>query len=430
MHQIKVNKIHILLYSLNYSPELTGIGKYNGDMASWLTNEELEVQVLSAKPYYPEWEIHGGYSGLGFKSTNEKGVAVTRCPLYVPSKPTAIKRIVHLVSFAFTSALVLFKKLFSKKERPDVLFVVQPTLFIAPIALLFGKIVGAKTVLHIQDYEVDAMFGLGLANKNSLIARFAYGVETWLMRRFDVVSTISFSMMDKARQKGVSSEKILFFPNWADTNFVTPDVDGSSLRNSWGLLLTDKVVLYAGNMGAKQGLEMVIEAAAEYQNKQNVDTDKIKFVFVGAGAHVDALKQQVKQLQLHNVIFKPLQAWEDVPAMLVMADVHLVVQKKGAADAVLPSKLTNILSAGGNSVVTAEADTELGQISVKYPGIYTLAEPEKIGAFICALDEELNKLDCNNNNHNIIARNYAEKNLNKDAILSKFLDNMHQLTKQ
>ena len=137
-----------------------------------------------------------------------------------------------------------------------------------------------------------------------------------------------------------------------------------------------------------------------------------------------------QDLQLDNVIFKPLQAWEDVPAMLVMADVHLVVQKKGAADAVLPSKLTNILSAGGRSVVTAEVDTELGQIEAKYPGIYTLADPENLDAFIAALDTELNKIDQNDESHNVIARNYAESNLNKDAILSKFLDNMQQLVKQ
>lgn len=420
----------LLIYSLNYSPELTGIGKYSGEMSKWLVNSDVNVQVVAAKPYYPEWEIHADYSGFGYQTSNEDGVSVVRCPLYVPAQPSALKRIIHLASFALSSMFVLFQKLFSKKTRPDVIFVVQPTLFITPVALLFAKICGAKTILHIQDYEVDAMLGLGMAGKGSMIPRIAYGVETWLMRRFDVVSTISFSMMEKAKQKGVNADQMLFFPNWADTDFVTPDVDGSSIRNEWGLDSSDKVVLYAGNMGAKQGLEMVLEAAVKYQAEINQAAGAVKFVFVGAGAHVDALKQMAQDLQLDNVIFKPLQAWEDVPAMLVMADVHLVVQKKGAADAVLPSKLTNILSAGGRSVVTAEVDTELGQIEANYPGIYTLADPENLDAFIAALDTELNKIDQNDESHNVIARNYAESNLNKDAILSKFLDNMQQLVKQ
>jgi colanic acid biosynthesis glycosyl transferase WcaI len=428
--------VKVLIYSLNYSPELTGIGKYNGEMSRWLVNNDVDVQVVVAKPYYPEWEIHTDFSGFGYQSSNECGVFVIRCPLYVPAQPSALKRIIHLTSFALNSMFVLFKKLFSKKTRPDVFFVVQPTLFITPVALLFAKICGAKTILHIQDYEVDAMLGLGMAGKGSMIPRIGYGIESWLMRRFDVVSTISYSMMEKAKQKGVSAEKVMFFPNWADTDFVTPKVDGSVIRADWGFTEADKVVLYAGNMGAKQGLEMVLEAASQYQSQSGSDfyseshsesVAGVKFVFVGAGAHVDALKQQAVEMNLNNVIFKPLQAWEDVPAMLAMADVHLVVQKKGAADAVLPSKLTNILSAGGNAVVTAEKETELGQLTVKFPGIYTLAEPESLPAFIQALDAELSRIGGCENSWNRIAREYAEQYLNKDAILSKFLDSVRRL---
>jgi colanic acid biosynthesis glycosyl transferase WcaI len=418
----------VLLYSLNYSPELTGIGKYNGEMSKWLVNNAVEVQVVSAKPYYPEWKLHTDYSALGYYSSIDNGVSVIRCPLYVPAQPSALKRIIHLISFALNSMFVLFKKLFSKKTRPDVFFVVQPTLFITPVALLFAKICGAKTILHIQDYEVDAMLGLGMAGKGSMIPRIAYGIESWLMRRFDVVSTISYSMMEKAKQKGVSADKLMFFPNWADTDFVTPEVDGTVIRADWGFTEADKVVLYAGNMGAKQGLEIVLEAAAQYQNLSGSESiDAVKFVLVGAGAHVDTLKQQAVEMNLNNVIFKPLQAWEDVPAMLAMADVHLVVQKKGAADAVLPSKLTNILAAGGNAVVTAEKETELGQLTVKFPGIYTLAEPESLPAFVQALDAELSRIGEGDNSWNRIAREYAEQYLNKDAILSKFLDSVRQL---
>lgn len=418
----------ILIYSLNYSPELTGIGKYNGEMSKWLVNNDVDVQVIAAKPYYPEWEVHADHTAFGYQSSNESNVSVIRCPLYVPTQPSALKRIIHLASFALSSKLVLFKKVFSKKTRPDVIFVVQPTLFITPVALLFAKLTGAKTILHIQDYEVDAMFGLGMAGKGTLIPRIAYGIEFWLMQRFDIVSTISYSMMEKAKQKGISADKLMFFPNWADTDFVTPDVDGSAIRAEWGFTEADNVVLYAGNMGAKQGLEMVLEAAAQYQSQSDSALGgEVKFVFVGAGAHVDALKLQAAMLNLKNVFFKPLQPWEDVPAMLAMADVHLVVQKKGAADAVLPSKLTNILSAGGNAVVTAEKDTELGQLAVKFPGIYTLAEPESFPSFIQALNIELGHIGEGGNCYNKIAREYAEQHLNKDAILSKFLDNVRQL---
>lgn len=404
----------LLLNSLNYSPELTGIGKYNGEMSPWFVLQGDDVSVLCAPPYYPEWQIHSGFSGKRFATSVENGVSVTRCPTFVPAQPTTVKRLVHLASFAFSSSMALFGRFFKK---PDVVLVVEPTLFCVPSVLLFCKLTGAKSVLHIQDYEVDAMFGLGMAGKAGFLSKFAFSVERWLMRRFDAVSTISYSMMAKAQEKGVEPSRLVFFPNWSDTSFVHPDVDGTNLRKAWGVDESQKVVLYAGNIGAKQGLELVMEAASLY-----ISRPEVKFFMVGSGAYVDELKRMVVDRNLTNVEFKPLQAWEDVPAMLAMADVHLVVQRKGAADAVLPSKLTNILSAGGNAVITAEADTELGRLVDEYPGIYSCVEPENVESFCQGLETELAKTGVNS-----VAREYAEKNLNKEAILGRFREDLLSL---
>lgn len=404
----------LLLASLNFAPELTGIGKYNGEMAPWFVLQGDDVSVLCAPPYYPEWQVHSGFNGKRFATSVENGVSVTRCPTYVPAQPTTVKRLVHLASFAFSSGVALFGRLCKK---PDVVLVVEPTLFCVPNVLLFCKLTGAKAVLHIQDYEVDAMFGLGMAGKAGFLASAAYKVERWLMRRFDAVSTISFSMMAKAEQKGVDPKRLVFFPNWSDTNFVHPGVDGSDLRSSWGVTESQKVVLYAGNIGAKQGLELVLDAAERYLSQPD-----IRFFLVGSGAYATELQSMAAQRGLSNVEFKPLQAWEDVPAMLAMADVHLVVQRKGAADAVLPSKLTNILSAGGNAVITAEADTELGRLVNEYPGIYSCVEPENVESFCQGLETELAKTGVNS-----VAREYAEKNLNKEAILGRFREDLLSL---
>ncbi|MDP7187812.1 MAG: glycosyltransferase WbuB [Candidatus Poseidoniia archaeon] len=408
----------LTLVSLNYSPELTGIGKYNGEMAPWLADQGADVSVICAPPYYPEWQVHKGFSGVWYSVAEQDGVQVIRCPLYVPKTPTTLKRLLHLASFSISSSLALFKGIFRK---PEVVIVVEPTLFVVPSVLLFCKVTGAKSVLHIQDYEVDAMFGLGMGGKPSgLLSRFAFGVERWLMGKFDAVSTISLSMMDKAREKGVSDDKLIFFPNWSNTDFVNPDVDGSALRDSWGVKESEKVVLYAGNIGAKQGLELVIGTAKRY-----ISRTEVKFFVVGAGAYVKQLQALSYDAGLTNIEFKPLQAWEDVPAMLSMADVHLVVQRKGAADSVLPSKLTNILSAGGNAVVTAESDTELGRLAEQYPGIYSCVGPEDIDAFCKGLDVELG-----NTGTNTVARKYAEENLNKDAILSRFREDLLNLVNE
>ncbi|MBL1385757.1 MAG: WcaI family glycosyltransferase [Colwellia sp.] len=406
----------LILQSLNYSPELTGIGKYNGEMCPELVKRGLNVSAVVAPPYYPEWQVHNGFNAFTFNSSKVEGVNVIRCPLYVPKNVTTIKRVVHLGTFAVSSFFALTSQLFKK---PDVIMLVQPTLFCAPFTLLYAKLTGAKAIMHIQDYEVDALFGLGLMGEGK-VSRFVKRIESWLMKRFDVVSTISYSMIENAKRKGVSESQIIHFPNWSDTDFVTPQTCGEVLKKEWGFKPTDKIVLYAGNIGNKQGLEVVLDAAKHYQTQPNV-----KFVLVGAGAYVDTLKANANQLNLSNVVFMPLQPWEKVPQMLALADVHLVVQKKGAADAVLPSKLTNILSAGGHALVTAEPHTELGQIANKHTGIYDCVEPENTAAFINGLELILNR---DLTTHNLVARQFAETYLAKNKILDQFVTDLNKLT--
>lgn len=406
-----------ILNSLNYSPELTGIGKYNGEMCPELVNRNVEVTAIVAPPYYPEWTVHEGYSPLLYKQHYDSGVKIVRCPLFVPKQVSTIKRLIHLTTFAFSSGLALLGQLFRK---PDVIFLVQPTLFCAPIALLVAKLTGAKSVMHIQDYEIDAMFGLGLMGEGKA-ASFAKSTESWLMKRFDAVSTISYSMIENAVAKGVNRNNIIYFPNWSDTEFVTPETDGSALKKEWGFAESDEIILYAGNIGQKQGLEVVLEAAKHF-----IEKNAYKFVIVGAGAHVDVLKAQADEQKLSNVFFLPLQPWERVPEMLALADIHLVVQKKGAADAVLPSKLTNILSAGGHALVTAESETELGQLAEKHEGIFHCVEPENTEAFIAGLSY---LLSAKPNGFNAVARTFANEYLAKDKILDHFLLDIQKLIK-
>ncbi|UTV30465.1 WcaI family glycosyltransferase [Photobacterium atrarenae] len=404
--------MNFILYSLNHAPELTGIGKYNGELCPELAKRGIQTQVVTAPPYYPEWTIHHQFRNWWSTKRDDQGVTIYRCPLYIPAKVTTMKRIIHLASFSVSSALTLCRLW---PQKPDVIFLVQPTLFCAPFTLLFCRLTGAKSVMHIQDYEVDAMFGLGMVGEGRL-KRITRRMESWLLQQFDAVSSISYSMLENAKSKGVREEQLFFFPNWADTEFVTPDVCGKQLRQDWGFSANDKVVLYSGNIGAKQGLEIVLDAAQYFSADPHV-----KFVIIGNGAYRNTLENSAREKQLANVVFKPLQPWEDVPKIMAMADVHLVVQKRGAADAVLPSKLTNILAAGGHALITAEPQTELGRIEQQHPGIYTLAEPENPAAFIGQLETLLAQ---DLSTHNAIARQYAEQYLNKHSIIDQFITDL------
>ena len=142
--------MRVLIYSLNYEPELTGIGKYSGEMARWLARSGCDVRVVTGFPYYPEWVVKDGFRSNWFRRECLDGVDVIRCPLWVPSKPSGIKRIVHLASFAFSS---FFGLLASVRWKPDLVWVVVPAYFCAPGALVLAKVCKAKSWIHIQDFE-------------------------------------------------------------------------------------------------------------------------------------------------------------------------------------------------------------------------------------------------------------------------------------
>lgn len=410
--------MRILVYGINFAPELTGIGKYTGEMSAWLHGRGHDVRVVTAPPYYPDWRVHDGYANR-YHVENHGGMQVYRCPLYIPARPSALKRILHLLSFAISSFFVLVTLL---RWRPRVMIVVEPTLATVPAALLYARLTGARIVLHIQDYEIDAMLGLGMVRFGQLIKRLAYGIEGWLMRRFDRVSSISQSMLRIARQKGVNANRTLFFPNWVDTSHIAPPVDRQGFRARWNLSLTDKVVLYSGNMGQKQGLELVLQAAERYLGQPNV-----RFVMVGQGAARPDLEAEVSRLRLDNVMFQPLQAYEDLPAMLAMADVHLVIQKRGVADVVLPSKLTSILAVGGHAIMTAAFDTELGLLVDKFPGVAVCVEPESLEAFCVGLDQ---LLATDTRQPNQQARDYALHYIDREAVLGRFEQDLIQLAQE
>jgi colanic acid biosynthesis glycosyl transferase WcaI len=404
----------VLIYGINYSPELTGIGKYTGEMASWLAAEGHEIRVVTSPPYYPKWRIGGDYRNC-YSQTDIDGIRVTRCPLFVPSRPTALTRILHLLSFSLSSAFPILGSLFWK---PDIVIQIVPTLFCSFQTLLLSRLSSAKAVVHIQDYEVDAMLGLSMLS-SGIVQRFGYWIEQKILNRFDLVSTISDGMMKRAIQKGVRPEKLIFFPNWSETKRFRDVKKNKNLLKELGIASSKKIILYSGNMGEKQGLEIVINVA-----KSMMLNTGIHFLMVGEGAAKVKLEYLASTLSLTNMTFIPLQPYEKLPELLALASCHLIIQRLGVADAVLPSKLTNILAVGGNAVITANLDTSLGALCSKFDGIATLVTPESIAALQNGILTALKLPE-----PNYVASLYAQGYLDKDAILNQFFKDITQCKK-
>ncbi|WP_454726776.1 MULTISPECIES: WcaI family glycosyltransferase [Cupriavidus] len=395
----------ILMYCLNYAPELTGIGKYTSEQAEWLVAQGHEVRVITAPPYYPDWKVAEGYKASSYKQETRNGVSVLRAPLWVPSKPSGLKRLVHLATFAVSSMPVLFAQ---ARWKPDVVFVVEPPLFCSPAVLLFAKLIGSKTWLHIQDFEVDAAFALGIL-KNERAKRIVERMENRLLRWFDRVSTISQAMMRLAEAKGVDRSRLVHFPNWVDVETIHPEVKGHAIRDELNIPADAVVALYSGNMGHKQGLEILGRAAHLLQDSQN-----IHFVFCGNGPGRTALEETCTRL--NRAHFLPLQPAERLPSLLASADIHLLPQRADAADLVMPSKLTGMLASGRPIVATAAAGTEVAEV-VSGRGI--TVSPGDASAVADAVSS-LASNEALRTALGAAARQYAETSLALDSLLTRF----------
>lgn len=412
--------MRLLIYCANFYPECLGIGKYSGEMAEWFACRRHDVRVVAAPPYYPEWRVGAGYSCWKYKREVWKKqsllsesqallvseLTVWRCPLWVPNKPSGLKRIVHLASFALSSFPVMLRQIL---WRPDVVLVVEPPLFCTPAAWLVARLSGGRAWLHVQDFEVDAAFDLGLL-KGARLRGWVLGAERWLLRRFDRVSTISRRMLARLLNKGVAAERSVLFLNWVDLAGLKADeASCRSLRTELGISADAVIALYSGNMGAKQGLEILSQAAALLQADS-----RLQFVFCGNGAGRADLMARCAGLT--NVRFLEVQPLERLGSLLGMADIHLLPQRADAADLVMPSKLTGMLASGRPMVATAQVGTELAEVVSGRGVVVPPGDAVKFAAAVAALSVDPER----RRELGAAGRSYAEANLAKDAVLEQF----------
>lgn len=342
--------LKLLVVGLNYAPDFIGIPKYTTEMCEELARRGHDVSVVTAPPYYPAWEVPAGYRGAWLSETLN-GVKLVRAPLYVPKKPSGLTRLLHHLSFAATS--LPSAVLCALKSRPDVVISVAPSLMSAPAALVAAKLCGAKTWLHIQDFEVDAAFELGML-KGEGARKWAEDLERALLSGFDRVSTISASMRRLLLRKGVNDAAAVEFRNWVDVDTVTAWPSSyTSYRSALNIPADHAVALYSGNMAGKQGLETLGEVAALLE----AQSAKVTIILCGQGPLRSVLEEACAQRS--NVRFMDLQPIDKLPELLATADIHLLPQRAEAADLVLPSKLTGMLASGRPVVAMADAGTGL-----------------------------------------------------------------------
>jgi colanic acid biosynthesis glycosyl transferase WcaI len=344
--ETQTNRDRILIYGMNYTPELTGVGRYSGELGQHLAEQGVEVEVVTTPPHYPGWSVRDGYRNR-YSVERLARQQVFRCPLVLRRKMSGVWRLLAPLSFSLTSAPVVLWRILAR--RPNTVICVEPTLFSSPLALLAAKFVGARTVLHVQDLEIDAAFAVGHLS-NARLKSLAFGIEKMLLRGFDIVVTISSQMRLRLSEKSVKEDRLMVVRNWVDLDKIVPLPGPNSFRAELGLPTSQYVVLYAGNIGPKQALDLVIDAAEE-----TLSDPEITYVIAGDGPAKAALVAR----GLSNVKFLPLQPEDRLCELLNLADLHILPQRGGVADLVLPSKLGGMLASDKPLLVQADEGTEL-----------------------------------------------------------------------
>jgi len=402
--------MRVLIHGIDFSPEKVGIGKYTGEMAEWLAMRGHEVRVVTTAPHFPQWKVFEGHSSRRFSvetwlpSNGANGtLRVTRCPVWMPREPRGWNRILYLASFALSSAPPMLMQTF---WQPDMILMVEPTLFCAPHVLGVAKLTGSGTWLHVQDFEVDAAFQLGGLSSRGM-KRLAQAAERFLTSKFDRVSTISHRMVERLSAKGVDSSKSILFPNWVDTSAIYPLPAASVLRQELGIPEQAIVALYSGSMGMKHGLKLLVDASRRLASRSD-----IHFVFCGDGPYREMLQKEERQ----NVRMLPLQPADRLNELLNLADLHLLPQLADASDLVMPSKLTGMMASGRAVIATAHTGTQISTV-LEGKGIVTI--PGDVDAFTSAISRLAEDASLRRRMGEA-ARQYAVENMDREEILSRF----------
>jgi len=412
----------ILIHSLYFHPDQTGICKYSGEMAQWLAARGHQVEVVTGFPHYPQWKLAASYSRTSFVTEQWDGVVVHRVPHYIPNggKVSALQRMLIDGTF-FLASLAKWVVLFARPKPFDVVISVCPPMFTGLPALLSGLFRGVPWVYHVQDFQVDAALRLKMLNIG-VLGKVLYALENLLIRRATRVSSITEAMCRRVVAKGAAPSSTWLLPNWADVRGLLPGPTDNPLRRELSLAADTVLAVYSGAMGAKQGLDLVIDAAARL-----LPDRRFHFLMAGAGPEWLRLKTTAEASALTNITFLPVQPLERLGDLLRAADVHLVIQKAEAADLVMPSKLTNILAVGRPAIATAGEGTALWD-ALEGAKTGCVVPPDDLEALVAALrllaDNPQTRAVMGEN-----ARRYAEANLDQDAILLRFERQIEQLVK-
>ncbi|WP_042504115.1 WcaI family glycosyltransferase [Algibacter lectus] len=392
----------ITIIGINYYPEDSAIGLYTSQKAEYLVEKGFDVTVITGFPYYPQWEIWEEYKRRSYllKETIN-GVKILRSKQYVPANPTFLKRIIHLTSFTFGNFINLFRI-----AKPDIVIAIIPFTTSALLGWFLKMRYGSKLWVHIQDFEFDAAIDSGLLQGNAKkIFKGLLWIEKKVLSKADVVSTISYGMIEKLKQK--TDARSYYLTNWIDVSLF----DKMENKTHPYLKSENFKILYSGNIGTKQDWDFFFNFINEIKCVKDIEV-----IIVGEGAEKENVLNILKPFNF--VKHYNLVPFDELPLLLSSADLHILFQKTDVIDTVMPSKLLGMMASGKPSIVTGNLKSEVATVFKESKGGYYFDGGsikdvlERVDVLI--KDEKLRK------SLGLNAKDYVTRKYSKNEVLNDF----------
>ena len=395
----------ITLVTQYYWPEHVGIAPYSTRMAEHLADQGATVTVVTAMPHYPEWRIYPEHRGRARATEVRHGVTVHRLWHYIPSRQSAARR-------AGYEASLFLHTLLRAAPASDAVIGVIPSVSAGAAARVYARRTGKRYGIVVQDLASRGARQSGMSGGRG-VAQATGALERWVLSKAARVAVVSPRFQPHVEAFGVPPERISVLRNWVEANGAatgprTAD-DVAAMRDDLRWQPDEVVVLHAGNMGLKQGLEYVVDAARLAAQR----SAPFQFVLMGDGSQRPLI--EARAAGLANVEFLPNMPRDRCNDIMGVADILVVNERHSIMDMALPSKLTSYFAAG-RPVVAAVADGGATAEEVRRSGGALVVPPEDPQALLeaierIAVDPQLA------GGLSERGRSYAEHELSADAIL-------------
>lgn len=380
--------MHVLYLTQWYPPEPAILQQ---QLAQTLIERGHHVTILTGFPNYPAGKLYPGYRIKPVQREVLAGVPVVRVPLFPEHSRSALLRIGNYLSFALSAGLLGAGVV----SRPDVLFVYHPPLSVGLPAIALSRIWKVPFVYQIQDLWPDTLKSTGMVN-NETVLDVVGSVAAMIYREAAAIPVISEGFRQRLLEQGVPASKLHVISNWVDHVLYHPESPDAALAERLGLAGRFNV-MFAGNLGAAQGLETVIEAARLLRG-----TPGIQFVFVGDGVAEQELRSRVRQSELSNVLFLGRYSHEGMNKLYALADALLVhLRNDPLFEITVPHKIFSYMAVGkpilcavGGEAAHTVVNTGAGvacppqaaeRLAETVQMLYAMPEDQRIGMGRCGL---------------------------------------------